>query len=68
MKDFEDFKDSISNEKLNQIFNSRLTKIKEYEKELEFEDETENMIWFQRCQTVGLIFDFLEEYHNWLNK
>lgn len=67
MKDFNDFKNSLSPEKVTQICNDRIKKIVEKEKEIDFEDSGEKLVWFQRSQTIGLIFDFLEEYHNWLN-
>ena len=68
MKDFKDFKDSISNEKLNQIINLRIDKVKEIEKDMDFPSTTDKMIWIQRNQTVGFIVDLLEEYHKWLNE
>ena len=67
MKDFNEFKNSFSGDELNQICNSRIEKIKEFEKELRFESPSENLNWVQRSLTIGLIFDFLEEYHKWLN-
>jgi len=68
MKDFKDFKDSISNEKLNQIINLRIDKVKEIEKDMDFQSPTDKMIWIQRNKTVGFIVDLLEEYHKWLNE
>ena len=68
MKDFKDFKDSISNEKLNQIINLRIDKVKEIEKDMDFPSPTDKMIWIQRNQTVGFIVDLLEEYHKWLHE
>ena len=67
MKDFNDFVDSFPEEKLNQICNSRMEKIKQAENKLEFKDEFERYNFLQKNQIVGLIFDFLEEYHKWLN-
>lgn len=67
MKDFKDFKDSIFNDKVNQIINLRIDKVKEFEKDMDFSSETDKMIWIQRNQTVGFIVDLLEEYHKWLN-
>lgn len=68
MKDFKDFKDSFSSNKIDQIINSRIDKIEEFEKDMEFNTSLDKNIWRQRSQTVGLIFDFLEEYHKWLNE
>ena len=67
MKNFEDFKKSMPVEKINDIFNARLDKIAKAEKKVTFEDATEQLIWNQRHQMIGTIFDLLEEYHNWLN-
>ena len=68
MKDFKDFKDSISNDKLNQILNTRIEKLNEIEKEHTVEDPIEKLLWRQRSETFGFIFDLLEEYHKWLNE
>ena len=68
MKDFKDFKDSISNEKLNQILNTRIEKLNEMEKKHTFEDPIEGLLWRQRSEAFGFIFDLLEEYHKWLNE
>lgn len=68
LKNFNDFKDSLSPEKVTQICNKRVKKVAEKEKEIDFKDAGERLVWTQRSQTIGLIFDFLEEYHNWLNE
>lgn len=67
MKDFKDFKESMSDEAINQILNSRIKRMSEASETIEFEDSTEEFVWQQRAQIIGLIFDFLEEYHKWLN-
>lgn len=67
MKDFKDFKEYMSEERINQVFNSRIRKMNELSETLSFEDSIEEFVWQQRTQTIGLIFDFLEEYHKWLN-
>ncbi len=67
MKNFEDFKETMSDEKITQICNSRIQKIAEIEKTLDFEDSVDEFVWQQRSQMIGFIFDFLEEYHKWLN-
>lgn len=67
MKDFKHFKESMSDEVINQILESRIERMSETSKTIEFEDSIEEFVWQQRTQTIGLIFDFLEEYHKWLN-
>ncbi len=67
MKDFKDFRNSLSDEKILEICNSRVEKIAKAAKDIEFDDSNERFIWSQRSQMIGFIFDFLEEYHKWLN-
>lgn len=67
MKNFEDFKSSMTSDKIADILEARIDFVSEKEKECTFENETERLVWTWRSHTVGLIFDFLEEYHEWLN-
>lgn len=67
MKDFKDFKATLPTEKITEIVNSRIEKVNKAVDNLNLEDPTEEYLVTQRSQIVGLIFDFLEEYHKWLN-
>ena len=67
MKNFDDFKNSFSPTDLTDICNERINKIAEFEKDIEFDGPAEHLNWFQRSLTLGLIFDLLEKYHDWLN-
>ena len=67
LKDFKDFKATLPTEKITEIVNSRIEKVNKAVDNLNLEDPTEEYLVTQRSQIVGLIFDFLEEYHKWLN-
>lgn len=67
MKDFKDFKATLPTEKITEIVNLRIEKVNKAVDNLNLEDPTEEYLVTQRSQIVGLIFDFLEEYHKWLN-
>ena len=67
MKDFQEFRDSFSDEKIKEICISRIEKVSKEEETRTFSDSVDRLIWMQRRQTIGFIFDFLEEYHKWLN-
>lgn len=68
MKNFEDFKSSMTSDKIADILEARIDFVAEKEKDLTFDNETERLVWTLRSHTIGLIFDFLKEYHNWLNE
>ena len=68
MKNFEDFKNSMTSDKIADILEARIDFVAEKEKDLTFDNETERLVWTLRSHTIGLIFDFLKEYHNWLNE
>ena len=67
MKDFADFKNSMTSDKIADIIDARIEIVSEREKDITFENATDRLVWNLRSHTVGMIFDFLEEYHNWLN-
>ena len=67
MKNFEDFKSLMTSDKIADILEARIDFVAEKEKDRTFEDETERLVRTWRSHTVGLIFDFLKEYHEWLN-
>lgn len=67
MKNFSDFQTYMTDEKISKLVNSRIEKIANISKEIDFNNSTEQFVWNQRSQTIGFIMDFLEEYHNWLN-
>lgn len=67
MKDFADFKNSMTSDKIADIIDARIDIVSEREKDITFENATDRLVWTLRSHTVGMIFDFLEEYHNWLN-
>lgn len=67
MKDFNEFKNSFSSDDLSEICNEKIQKLNKLSEDMNFEDATEKLIWYNRSLSVSLIFEFLEKYHNWLN-
>lgn len=67
MKDFDDFRNYINNNYIEEINDTVKSKIKEQEKEIDFDDNMEKFAWKIKTFSAIQTMELLKKYHEWLN-
>lgn len=67
MKNYEDFKATITSDVLESIKIEVLDKLNQHLEENPIEDTNKELIWFNRSYNVAVTMKLIEKYHNWLH-
>lgn len=68
MKSFDDFKSVITPKVLSDIEAEVLDNLNQYLDSNPFENETKQLIWFNRSFSISFTMRLIERYHNWLHE
>ncbi len=67
MKDFNEFKSTLSESKLEEIYVVAAKQTNEYMNSRTFSDKYEEFLIMNKELSVNITLGLLEEYHKWLN-
>lgn len=68
MKDFNEFKSTLSESKLEEIYAVAGKQTSERYENKKFADGTDRILFLNKELSIGITLGLLEEYHKWLNE
>lgn len=67
MKNYEDFKATITSDELGSMTIDILEKLNKHLDEDPIESAAEELVWFNRSFNIAMTMRLIEKYHSWLH-